>query len=194
MINLNTKKGNIRKPHLALAFSAIIVPFAIMAEDLADFIKEAYKFNRWAGTTKTNYQKAVSDFQPKLSEIGLSSVRFKDSEIVPNGMNRRYIVSPPAQTNEVVDIRISCRNSIAAAQNSMMDFFSMCSAIQPFPSGDALSISVGDRCYLGYPTNTVTSIAFVRNTVFVDVTSRGTTNSVLPIATWLDNLIMGLSQ
>ena len=194
MITTNTKKSNIRMFYLALLLSISFMPFMVKAEELADFIKLTYNFNDWAGNTKTNYQKTVSDFQPNFGDIGLTSIRFSDNDIVQDGVDRRYIVSASTQTDEVVDVRISTRNSIIAAQNSMMDFFSLCSAIQPFPSGDALSVSVGDRCYLGYPTNTVSSIAFVRNTVFVNVDIRGTTNSVLPVAVWLDSLILGLSH
>jgi len=193
MTNTTTKKQNIKLFCLILFSSIAIMPFAVNADDWVDLFKSKYDFDQWAGTTKTNYLNSVLNFQPNLTEIGFSHFRFNDNDVVANGIDRRYIVSTSPQTDEVLDIRISSRNNVINAQNSMMDFFSTCSAKQPFPSGDLLSVPIGDKCYLGYPTNTVSSIMFVRNTVFIDVTLRGTTNSVLPIAVWLDNSIFKLS-
>ena len=187
-------KTNKLKPLcLAIIFSVFFMPLGIIAEDFIEDLKEVYNFEQWVGTTKTNYQNTVSDFQPNFNEITFTPLYLNNCEILQNGVNRRYFAAHTTQTNMFLDVRILCRNNVVDAQNAMMEFFSLCSAIQPFPSGETMSVSVGDRCYLGCETNSIPSISFVRNTVFVHMSIDGVTNSVLPIAVWLDNLIMDSS-
>ena len=177
-----------------LLLATVVVPHLLVADEMRDLLKPVYNFDQWAGTTKTNYQKTVSDFQPNFEEIGFTQSLSSDNEVTGGENYRRYRVTKPTETDIILDVRISCRNTVVSAHEAMLEFFTNCAAPQPFPSGDYLSL--GDKCYIGYtPTNAPTFITFARNTVCISVSyDGGVTNSVFPIAVWLDNSILKLSQ
>ena len=76
----------------------------------------------------------------------------------------------------------------------MIEFFTFCEALQPFPLGSSRGVDIGDRCYLGHSGDSaIPSLAFVRNNVFVDVSSESGDYSVLRLAERLDSELMARS-
>jgi hypothetical protein len=180
------------KTIVALMATSVSIVFT-QADFLLDDMKTMYAFDQWVGITKTNYTRAVSSFSPDFTNSGYVTNVLAEAEILDDGIDFYVQLKKQSCLDEEIDIRVMTYSDISLTHNALMDYFRSSSALHPFPNGDTFSPTLGDRCYVGYPTNTTTSIIFVRNNVLVRVRTDNATNSVLPIATWLDKYILDSS-
>jgi len=157
-------------------------------------IKTQYNFTNWVGTTKTNYTFLATNWVPNFSSIGITNFILRDEGVWTNNRKESvYLFHPTSNLNVIIDCRIYEREGVTNAQDAMMEDFATCAAIQPFPSGASNGVNVGDRCYLGYPTNVNADIVFSRNNVFVTVLVDATNYSIKSIAEEMDNQIKNIS-
>ena len=176
------------------AFSLVALVVFACAESRIDMAKQLYGYDQWVGTTKTNYAHTVTSFIPDFNGSGYSTNHPPIiNDVTGGGYYYICTLKNNSLQDEIIDVTIDIRNDINTIHSFLMESFAYNAAIQPFPLGETMSVFVGDRCYLGYPTNSTRSISFVRNNVYVDLGVSGSTNSVLPIATWLDNWILNQS-
>lgn len=97
-------------------------------------------------------------------------------------------------SEEKFHVRIGVGNSMEQAREMMLTHFSMCSAIQPFPRLTLEGGELGDRAYKGWGTNAVNAASFVRNNVFVDLFADEESATVVPLAIYLDEAILCVSN
>jgi len=178
-----------------IALLALIALFVhAYSNSHVDAVKELYGYEQWVGITKTNYLHTITSFIPDFTGSGYSTNYPPSiSEVEEVGLYYSYSLKENILFNEDINAKIHIRNNVVLIHDLLMEMFAYSSAWQPFPRGETISISLGDRCYLGYPTNSPASITFVRNNVYICVSANDSTNSVLPIATWLDNKILEMS-
>lgn len=159
-----------------------------IAVDFFDDLKIRYGFADWSGNTETNYSRLVTDWVPTFTMFGVTNLISNQEGAIVNGIkNSAYFFHPTNAPSAIIDLRISEQQSVIGAHNMMMETFSNCSAIQPFSLGTTNTVKVGDRCYLGYPTNSYSQIYFVRNNVFVSISTAQSNCPVQIIADDLDN-------
>lgn len=60
-------------------------------------------------------------------------------------------------------------NSFSSSVDVMVQRFSQCAAVQPFPRAQGVYASIGDVCFTGFPEGCSNSFDFVRNNVYVSV-------------------------
>jgi hypothetical protein len=155
-----------------------------------DELKELYQFNNWAGSTRTNYLHLIKDWEINFESCGVTNLLTEP--LISSEQNMResiYFFQPTNMVNEI-DLRVLETPSVLDAHETMMEFFENCSAWQPFQTGESIGISLGDRCYAGYPIGLTNSVFFVRNNIFVTITS-GT--SVYEIAKKIDQQFLTIS-
>lgn len=164
------------------------------ADEFVDDLKKCYGFTNWVGSTETKYSCLVTNWVPNFTTLGVSNLISAQEGTWYNGSkNSAYFFHPTNMPDATVDLRVQERPSVTEAHNAMMDVFSNCSAIQPFPIGATNTVKVGDRCYFGYPPNTYSSIFCVRNNVFLTISADLTNCSVRAIAVDLDNQLKAIS-
>ena len=185
---------NIKTKGYIVVFSFVTLVVYACAESRIDIAKQLYGYDQWVGTTKTNYTRIVTSFIPDFTGSGYSTNHPPIiDDVKEGGFYCLLTLKNNTSHDEIIDVTIDIRNDIHTIHSYLMESFAYSAAIQPFPLGETMSVYLGDRCYLGYPTNSTSNISFVRNNVYVDVNANGTTNSVLSISTWLDNWILNQS-
>ena len=60
-------------------------------------------------------------------------------------------------------------NSFSSAVEVMVQRFSQCAAVQPFPRAQGVYASIGDVCFTAFPQGCSNCFDFVRNNVYVSV-------------------------
>ena len=148
------------------------------------YLKELYQYEQWVGTIKTNYLRII-----KIPTIIFNDLNVSEDLTIRSGS---YMFQP-TNTPFNVHLRVYETPSVLDAHEALIDFFSTCSAIQPFPSGASIGIDLGDHCYTGYPIGETNSVSFVRNNVFVNVSSRKLQSSVYEIAKQIDQHLLSIS-
>ena len=89
-------------------------------------------------------------------------------------------------------IRIVETSGFSAAVDAMMQSFSRCSAVQPFPRAQGSIASIGDVCFTSFPQGSSNSLDFVRNNVYVSIDSDNAAVSC-GIAASVDSAILDAS-
>ena len=160
---------------------------------LEDDLKELYQFQNWAGSTKTNYVHVIQNWTTDISTYGATN--FFINPKFSNGL----IIGPgdcffqPTNMLDSVRLRIVESPSVLDAHIMMMQFFDNCSAKQPFQTGESIGVKLGDHCYAGYPIGTTNSLFFVRNNMFIFISSGEPPESVYDIANKIDQQLLKLS-
>jgi len=179
---------------LVVGILACLGRMSSRADDFVDDIKGRYGFTNWVGNTETNYSRLVTNWVPTFATFGVTNLISTQEGAWANGIkDSAYFFHPTNNFEATVDLRVQERQGVTDAHNAMMETFGNCSAIQPFPLGMTNTVKVGDRCYLGYPTNAYSHLFFVRNNVFLSVSADQTNCSVRAIAGNLDNELKSLS-
>ena len=156
-----------------------------------DEIKDLYQFDNWAGSTKTNYLHIVQNWTSDISIYGATNFfnkPYKTSNHLTIGTG--IFMFQPTNMLGRVDLRIFEAPSVLDAHKMLMEFFYTCSAIQPFQTGESIGVKLGDHCYAGYPIGFTNSVFFVRNNMFVTITSGV---SVYEIAKKIDEQLLTFS-
>jgi hypothetical protein len=189
-----TKKNAWYAALLALMLLTNLGQVLSFADDFVDDLKGRYGFTNWVGNTETNYSCLVTNWVPTFATFGVTNLISTQEGTWANGSkDSAYFFHPTNKPDATVDLRVQERPGVTDAHNAMMELFGNCSAIQPFPLGTTNTVKVGDRCYLGYPTNAYNRIFFVRNNVFLSVSANQTNCSVQAIAEYLDNQLKAIS-
>lgn len=187
-------KKSIKRTMCVLGVSAAFGCMPLLADDFLDDLKGRYGFTSWVGGTETNYVSLITNWVPAFVRFGVTNLISDQGGVWASGVkDSAYFFHPTNSPNAIVDLRVQVRQGITDAHHAMMEAFGNCSASQPFPLGTANTIKVGDRCYLGYPTNVYNHVFFVRNNVFISVSSDQTNCSVEVIAVCLDNELKTIS-
>jgi len=185
--------NTIKSISLISLLSLIVMVIFVCADSHVDAAKQLYEYDQWVGITKTNYTHTLTTFVPDFFGSGYSTNHPPIvDDVEGGGLSYIYTINN-ILNNEIYNIRIDLRNDVVSTHSFLMWLFAYSSAWQPFPLGETKSVYLGDRCYIGHPTNFTKNITFVRNNIYVRLSSNNSTNSVLPFATWLDNKILEMS-
>ena len=157
---------------------------------LLDSIKEIYQYETWSGTTKTNYQKIIKNKPPEFNNFGTTNIAVQNGEISSDGFLESFYIFKTTNMPDDVYLRVYETSSVLDAHEALMFFFNNCSAIQPFQTGKSIGVNLGDHCFAGYPMGATNSLFFVRNNVFIDITSG---SSVYEIANKIDQQLLSSS-
>ena len=152
---------------------------------------ECYSASNWYGKCEKCYIGQVKHWPLNLPVMSrrVCHERAKSS----GGIRDIFLLSDPGHTNQLLRLEIVCADSIKLAHRAMLEYFSSCSAVQPFPIASDRTGSVGDYCYFGYG-KPWTSVMFVRNNVFVALKSLASMSSVRQEAEAIDKEIMRISS
>ena len=175
-----------------------VASLMILSECLADDfylneLKIEYQYDAWAGTTQTNYINLIHNWNFDIFNYGATNNYAQPTlSDDPNFYWGIYILQP---TNLLcnVDLRFIEASSILNAHEMLMKHFSGCTATQPFPTGASIGINIGDHCYTGYPIGSTNSISFVRNNMFICISSGDPPESVYEIANKIDQQLLTIS-
>ena len=143
---------------------------SIAASDMGEVgllqnIFKCYSASNWYGECETNYASLVKRWPSQLPAPLQPAVYREQREC--NGEVRHLFLFPSAEnTNQLFRLEVVCADSVERAHRTMLEYFSDCSAPQPFPAASHETGRVGDYCYFGYG-KIWTSVMFVRNNVFV---------------------------
>ena len=175
------------KKHLTMLFGLCVITNTNCFSN--DWVKELYQFENWAGTVQTNYLRSVQNWKPDILTYGATNL-VAEPYISANQNMRFSIYSfQPTNTSTSVELRITETSSILEAQEMLMDYFDNCAAIQPFPTGASIGVTLGDHCYTGYPVGSTNTITFVRNNVMIKVFS-GESKSTFEVASKIDQQLL----
>lgn len=167
----------------------------LYADDFVDDLKCRYGFTNWVGNTEINYSCLITNWTPTFASFGVTGLIATHKGLWANGSkNSTYFFHSVDTQNAIIDLRVQECRSVVEAHAAMMEVFGNCSAIQPFPVGTTNTVKVGDRCYIGYPTNACSRIFFVRNNVFLSIAADQTNFPVQTIAENLDNQLKVISS
>jgi len=156
-------------------------------------IKNLYQFENWAGSTKTNYVKIIQNWEVDISTYGATN--FYSKPYLPNSLIIRqgqYVFQPTNMASRVY-VRVVETPNVLEAHKTLMNHFSLCSAIQPFQTGISIGVNIGDHCYAGYPIGSTNSLTFVRNNMFINISSGNPPESVYEIANKIDQQLLEAS-
>jgi len=153
-------------------------------------LKDIYQYDKWVGSVQTNYLHSVQNWMPDFTSYGVTNLLTEP--YISSSQNMRESIYFFQATNmlEKIDLRILETSSILDAQEMLMEHFSYCSAIHPFPTGKSIGVNIGDHCYTGYPIGSTNSISFVRNNMFINISSEA---SVYDIANKIDQQLLTIS-
>ena len=180
---------------LAVAMVLSFGQVPTFADEFSDHLNISYDFTNWVGKTEINYSCLVTNWVPQFSAFATTNLIAKEEGIWINRLkDSDYFFHPTGGSDATVSIRIKERPSVADAHMAMMETFGNCSAIQPSPLGTTKTLKIGDRCYLGYPEKAFSHIFFVRNNVFISISSNRTNCPVNTIAADLDDQLLSLSK
>lgn len=79
--------------------------------------------------------------------------------------------SPDVVSNAEGMVRVRGGSSFVEAVRLMMEDFAYSSAFQPFPQPTGVCTNLGDVCYTGYPAGSSGSLKFIRNNIYVFISS-----------------------
>ena len=154
-------------------------------------IFECYSASNWYGKSKKSYSGLVKQWP--LSFPAMLRPVYHERAKSSGGTRDVFLLSDAGNTNQLVRLEIVCADSIKLAHRAMLEYFSSCSAVQPFPIASDDTGSVGDYCYFGYG-KPWTSVMFVRDNVFVALKSLASMSSVRQEAEAIDKEIMRLAS
>ena len=158
-----------------------------------DDMKELYQYDTWAGVTKTDYLHLVKNWAPDILSYGATNLLANPYISSDQNMRESIYFFQPTNMTSNIDLRILETAGVLDAHEMLMKHFHYCSAIQPFPTGVSIGINIGDHCYTGYPIGSTNSISFVRNNMFVNISSGNPPEPVFEIANKIDQQLLTIS-
>lgn len=153
-------------------------------------VSQVYPTNQW---TAPSYPTLVGVGRTiDLGSFGFTNVTDKSLSI---GLSNRV----DCEVRAIADgspfrVQASMGASFSEATTHMLHRFSVMSAKQPLPTLDPLVSNIGDLAYTGWNTNSIDSLFFIRNNVFVRVRSGNETQSALPLSRLIDEQLLSLSM
>jgi len=153
------------------------------------YIKKLYQYEQWGGSTQTNYLRLIEDWIPDFPAYGTTNWISLNREALKRGDLSHYAFLASNLTSQVT-LRFIETASVIDAHEMLMWFFEHCSAIQPFQTGESIGVFLGDHCYGGYPIGLTNGLFFVRNNMFITITSG---SSVYEIAQKIDQQLLDIS-
>ena len=161
------------------------------AEDRGQGIIERYHADDWCGKSRVCYSCLVKEW-PEQLPAPMQAVSHERMDFA-SYKKELFFLADSENSNRVSRLEVHLAKSVKAAHRSMLTYFSTCAAPQPFPEATEQTGRVGDRCYFGFG-ETWTSVMFVRNNVFVVLSSSGASFSVRKEAEVIDKEILRLSS
>ena len=175
-------------------FAGLFISAIYSANDpYIDKLKGIYQYATWVDSTKTNYLQQIQNWNPDISLYGATNIEIQELGKVYGNSRVSFYVFQTTNTPYDVYLKITEEPSIHDAHEALMEFFSTCSAIQPFPTGASIGVNLGDHCYTGYPIGATNSVTFVRNNVLIDISSGEPPASVFEIAKKIDQQLLTIS-
>ena len=152
-------------------------------------VSQAYPTNQW---TTPSYPTPIGVGQTiDLGPFGFTNVT--DASMFIGLSNRVDCEVCAIAGGSPFRVQASMGASFTEATAHMLHRFSVMSAKHPLPSLDPLVSNIGDLAYTGWNTNSIDSLFFIRNNVFVRVRSGNETQSVLPLSRLIDEQLLSLS-
>ncbi len=172
------------KINIIRIFFSLIFIENCSAFDLLQSIKNIYHFNKWAGKTNYTYTNIVSDMIDYMdSKYGRYTGMYSQTE---NFKMKNFWIQQNSKSIQNFAIGLYEFNSVFAAHDYMIYYFSNCSDTQPFLKDTTKNLSIGDHCYI-IDTENIRNLCFVRNNIFMELYSS---SSVVDFARELDNRIL----
>jgi len=176
-----------------LVVTFTIISFVSFANDpFENDIKEKYQYQNWGGIAQTNYIRMVKNWEFDFSLYGATNLISKSIEDNDDGIFDSFYTFQPTNMPSQISLRIIETPSIQDAHETLIFFCTTSAAPQPFPLGTLVGLNFGEFCYTGYPTNSTSSITFVRNNVYIQIRANDET-SVTNIATKVDQQLLSIS-
>lgn len=184
---------------LALATLAMLCEsqICLAASDMGEVgllqnIFKCYSASNWYGECEMNYATLVKRWSSQLL-APLQPAVYREQRECNGGVRHLFLFPSVEYTNQLFRLEVVCADSVERAHRTMLEYFSDCSAPQPFPAASHETGRVGDYCYFGYG-KIWTSVMFVRNNVFVVLKSPTQSISVQRAAEAVDKELMRLSS
>lgn len=183
---------------LALATLAMLCEsqICLAASDMGEVgllqnIFKCYSASNWYGECEMNYATLVKRWSSQLP-APLQPAVYREQRECNGGVRHLFLFPSVEYTNQLFRLEVVCADSVERAHRTMLEYFSDCSAPQPFPAASHETGRVGDYCYFGYG-KPWTSVMFVRNNVFVVLKSPTQSISVQREAEIIDKELIRLS-
>lgn len=164
--------------------------FTPQAKDTNEWIertKRDYAFSNWVGKTRLAYTRIVTNWVPDFSATGFTNI------IMDAGPSKHKTFLLGRETPDTVIVRVVECSGAAAAHEALIEFLSNCTVPYPLPEGKYAGLDIGDKCYVGYGTNTST-VMFTRNNVFIWVYTSQTNINIPKLARKLDDQVTTQSR
>jgi hypothetical protein len=143
-------------------------------------VKNAYAFTNWVGKTQAIYKQPVRNWKPDFGPTSFTNV----TEKVRGNARKIYVVGEEASGS--LTVRVTECDGVLAAHETLIEMLSNCSAPQPLPEGQPAGFDLGDKCFVGYPTNAPLQVFFARNNMVLWISTGQTNINVPRIAKELD--------
>lgn len=155
-------------------------------------IFKCYSASNWYGKCGTNYACLVKRWPSQLP-APLRTAVFSEQRECNGGIRHLFLFPSVEHSNQLFRLEVVCADSVELAHRAMLEYFSDCSATQPFPAASKSTGMVGDYCYFGYG-KIWTCVMFVRNNAFVVLKSPMPSVSVRREAYVVDEELIRLSS
>lgn len=125
-----------------------------------------YGFEAW--TPKQAYQRSANNWWNSGIMGCLAGIPVVTNEVSSSSekLNVFWETENPPRDGHLLVVEV---NDFSSAVDAMMQKFSRCAAVQPFPRAQGVFATIGDVCFTGYPQGCSNCFKFVRNNVFVSV-------------------------
>ncbi|MCW5553214.1 MAG: hypothetical protein KIS67_13775 [Verrucomicrobiae bacterium] len=173
-------------PLIALVLAAAMMPHAFMAQEAntpLETTKVVYAFTNWVGQTRSGYLSSVINWTPDFAATGFTNV------IAKMKPDKQTVYMLHREAADSVTVRVVECDTVRSAHEGLVELLSNCSAPQPLPDGKLAGLDIGDKCYVGYPTNAPLGVLFVRNNLLIRIDTVQSNINIPSIARALDNQV-----